>query len=361
MLANNSRTIPVWPPHDYLRGNRVYRADRVLKDQQTGTMLQREQKGAALGSTKWWSADAPTSPRGGEVISLRWLMRLEVVLCDAPNSWPTLQLHVELSRKRRSVAPPPVGTRNWDTITYHNKYHDYLRKHRFTNVAFIRITNSKRHVPRKTKSNRLGAADVSLTRRPTCCVSTCSCPSKRTAVKRISPGISTRWFERKQSEKSRKEERAAHDARSRGKIDDKNWDEQELTTHKVEGLTYDTGCCWWGGVGPGGNKACAHLHMQFHCILLIMRWGGLGRGGVVWTFVFTCARMFTAHCSWRIKSHDPHDRSEDDPKKERKCSIWYRGRRRRITRRRICCYTWSIIDQTKKLNRSTRSEEELEV
>ena len=41
----------------------------------------------------------------------------------------------------------------------------------------------------------------------------------------------------------------------------KNWDEQELTTHKVEGLTYDTGCCWWGGVGPGGNKACAHLHM----------------------------------------------------------------------------------------------------
>ena len=25
------------------------------------------------------------------------------------------------------------------------------------------------------------------------------------------------------------------------------------------------------------------------------------------------------------------------------------------------CYTWSIIDQTKKLNRSTRSEEELEV
>ena len=27
----------------------------------------------------------------------------------------------------------------------------------------------------------------------------------------------------------------------------------------------------------------------------------------------------------------------------------------------ICCYTWYIIDQTKKLNRSTRSEEELEV
>ena len=73
-------------------------------------------------------------------------------------------------RENADQSRPRLLARNWDTIA---------------NVAFKDKcgTNSKRHVPRKTKSNRhffprthrhvvlaCGAADVSLTRRPTCCV-----------------------------------------------------------------------------------------------------------------------------------------------------------------------------------------------